>query len=70
VQVDGIHLDEIDDELFEDLRQEGECSINAPILTLSTGRYFRIQCYAKYSESEVFGSFNMEDIEKLLNYIW
>lgn len=65
VQVDGIHLDEIDEDLFEELRQENDCSVNAPVLTLSTGNYFRIQYYAKYSESEVFSSFTMEDIEDL-----
>lgn len=66
VQVDGFHLDEIDEDLFEELRQENDCRVNAPVLTLSTGNYFRIQYYAKYSESEVFSRFNMEDIENLL----
>ena len=54
------------DEQFDWYTEDRDCSINAPVLTLSTGRYFRIQYYAKYSESEVFGSFNMEDIENLL----
>lgn len=63
--VDKIHIEDIDDELYQEYLEERDCSVNSPSIEVASYQ-MKIYYDAKYSDEQVFADFTPEEFNEVL----
>lgn len=66
--VDNIHIEDIDDELYQEYLEDRECSVNSPSVEVASYE-MKIYYDAKHSDCQVYCDFTPEELEEVLTQV-